>query len=637
MTRNWIDTALRPRLQIARLLPTGGWWLVGLLLVINVLLGLAPVGFVVGTSIVVGKVPGAVAEGVGGGAWDELVRVFVLTAAVFCLQQVLAPVQTAVGAALERRVDGRLRDRFVAAALASTGIGPMEDQRTLDALSEATRQMDSSFQTPGAACSGLLALVARYVRLLGYAVIVALVASVWAALALVGATMVFRYGQRGGLRKYFTVWSTVVGHRRRAVYLREVAMGPAAAKELRVFGLTGWFADRYHEASLAMLAPVTARRRTVYLRPYLLYTVIGLAVGAIVVVTLARGAAAGDISLTGLTLGLQAVVAALLLGEYYPEADVATQYGMLSMTSLTEFEDRIDGAAALGRAPGTGPVPPRSPESSLRFEGVDFSYPGSDRPVLDGLDLELPAGRCTAVVGVNGAGKTTLVKLLTRLYEPTAGRLTSDGTDIAELDVDAWRQQVSVIFQDFVRYELSAADNIALGAAHVPRSTERIRAAAGAAGILDVLDALPRGIDSPLARAYADGADLSGGQWQRVAIARSLYALASGARVLVLDEPTSALDVRAEAAFFDQFVDLTRGVTSLLISHRFSSVRRADHIVVVDEGRLVEQGSHDELMALDGHYAGLFRLQAEQFGDAEPLDPDDDLVAVAAPTDGGAS
>ena len=183
-------------------------------------------------------------------------------------------------------------------------------------------------------------------------------------------------------------------------------------------------------------------------------------------------------------------------------------------------------------------------------------------------------------------------------------------------------------FQDFVRYELSAADNIALGAVHVPRDEAAVRDAADRAGILAALDPLALGLATPLSRAYTDGTDLSGGQWQRVAIARSLYALAAGARVLVLDEPTAALDVRAEAAFFDRFVELTHGVTTVLISHRFSSVRRADHIVVIDAGRVVEQGSHDELMRSDGHYARLFRLQAERFAagldaDGHPGDQDD--------------
>ena len=289
-----------------------------------------------------------------------------------------------------------------------------------------------SFQTGGDACAGLLALIARYVRLTGFAVIVAVVSSWLAALALVAATMLFRYGQRGGLRRYSTVWRDVTGIRRRAEYLRDVAMGPGAAKEMRVFGLSVWFGDRYEDAMSTMLAPVNARRRALYLRPYLGYTAVGLVIGAGVLVALARGAAAGDITLTGLTLGLQSVVAALLLGEYYPESDVPTQYGMQSVGALEEFETRITRAHDLGRSDGVVPVAPTSPRIALRFRHVGFHYPGSDRTVLDGLDLDLPAGRSTAIVGINGAGKTTLVKLLTRLYEPTAGSITSDGVDLAD-------------------------------------------------------------------------------------------------------------------------------------------------------------------------------------------------------------
>ena len=628
MIRTWYTAAVAPRISILRLLPTAGRTLVTTLVTLNLVLGLLPVAFVVATSIVVGHVPAAVTGGIGSPAWDTLVRDFLLAAVAFCGQQLLVPAQAALGVRMKRRVDGLLRDRMLASTLRSTGIGPMEDQATLDALSEATRHIDSDFQTGGDACAGLLALIARYVRLTGFAVIVAVVSSWLAALALVAATMLFRYGQRGGLRRYSTVWRDVTGIRRRAEYLRDVAMGPGAAKEMRVFGLSVWFGDRYEDAMSTMLAPVNARRRALYLRPYLGYTAVGLVIGAGVLVALARGAAAGDITLTGLTLGLQSVVAALLLGEYYPESDVPTQYGMQSVGALEEFETRITRAHDLGRSDGVVPVAPTSPRIALRFRHVGFHYPGSDRTVLDGLDLDLPAGRSTAIVGINGAGKTTLVKLLTRLYEPTAGSITSDGVDLADLDVAAWRRQVSVIFQDFVRYELSAADNIALGAVHVPRDEAAVRDAADRAGILAALDPLPLGLATPLSRAYTDGTDLSGGQWQRVAIARSLYALAAGARVLVLDEPTAALDVRAEAAFFDRFVELTHGVTTVLISHRFSSVRRADHIVVIDAGRVVEQGSHDELMRSDGHYARLFRLQAERFAagldaDGHPGDQDD--------------
>ncbi|KQY46576.1 ABC transporter ATP-binding protein [Cellulomonas sp. Root137] len=625
MLRSWYRTAVLPRRDIARLLPTAGAGLVVGLTALNLVLGLLPVAFVLATSVVVGQVPAAVDGGTGSAAWGDLVRTFVLAAVLFLARQVLAPVQTALGVRMQRRIDGALRDRALRIALRSTSIAPMEDQATLEALTEATREFEADFRSPGASAAGLLALVARYVQLLGFVAVIGVVVSWPAAAAVLAATLVFRYGQRGGLRRYSQVWKNVIGFRRRSVYLREVAMGPAAAKEMRVFGLAGWFTDEYSDATRRMLDPVAARRRQIYLVPYLVYTAIGLVVGAAVLVSIGRSAAAGEITLTALALGIQAVVAAIALGEYYPESDVQTQYGMQAVAALAEFEERMDAAEARLGSSGPGrPVPPGAPEVSVRFEDVHFTYPGSGRPVLDGLDLDLPAGLCTAIVGVNGAGKTTLVKLLTRLHEPTAGRLTVDGTDLADLDVVAWRRQVSVVFQDFVRYELSAADNILVGAVHAPRDPAVVRGAAERAGIADAIDALPGGFDTTLSRAYEGGADLSGGQWQRIAIARSLYALEAGARLLVLDEPTSALDVRAEAAFFDRFVELTRGVTSVLISHRFSSVRRADRIVVIDAGRVVEQGTHDELVAADGHYARLFRLQAERF--AAGLDADGNEV-----------
>jgi ATP-binding cassette subfamily B protein len=237
--------------------------------------------------------------------------------------------------------------------------------------------------------------------------------------------------------------------------------------------------------------------------------------------------------------------------------------------------------------------------------------------VLDKLNLVLPAGRCTAIVGLNGAGKTTIVKLLSRLYEPTAGRLLADGQDIRSYGEDDWRRRIGVIFQDFNRYELTAAENIGFGAIELADDRAQVRAAAARAGILATLDRLPQGLDTPLARQYKGGAELSGGQWQRVAIARALFALENGASILVLDEPTAALDVRAEAAFFEKFVDVTRGATALLISHRFSSVRHADNIVVIADGRVIEQGTHEELLAANGRYAELFHLQAERFTEDE--------------------
>jgi ATP-binding cassette, subfamily B, bacterial len=621
----WCRSALEPRLQILRLLPCAGPALIVALVVVNVALGLLPAAFILATSVLMERVPAAVSGGPGSPAFDALMSTFLLAAAAFIGPQVLAPIQGALAERMRRRVDGQLRDETLRVVMQSAGIAPMEEQETLNALSEVTRLLDAGSNTPGMACSGLLALIARYLRLSAVVAVVAVVASWPAATALAGAALLFRHGNRGGLRKYSAVWRDVAAINRRAIYLRDLAMGGAAAKELRILGLIPWLTRCYRRAFFAAYDPVAARRRQIYLKPYLVYTPIGVAVGAWVMSLLARDAATGQLSLGELAVGIQAATMALLLGEFYPESDVPTQFGMQAVAALAEVRQRVGRFPTVDRGDDRR-VPEGTPAGSLRLDDVSFQYPGTPHRVLNGLTLDLPVGKCTAIVGVNGAGKTTLVKLLTRLYEPTGGAIRADDVDIAAFDAAAWRRQVSVIFQDFVRYELSAADNIALGAAHVQPDPAALARAAREAGIFEVLSRMPSGFNTPLSRAYRGGVDLSGGEWQRIAIARALYALRAGARVLILDEPTSALDVRAEAAFFDRFVELTRGVTSLLISHRFSSVRRADRIVVIDGGRALEQGSHSDLMAADGHYARLFRLQAERF--AAGMDDDGGPVSA---------
>ncbi|HWI03108.1 MAG TPA: ABC transporter ATP-binding protein, partial [Acidimicrobiales bacterium] len=250
-----------------------------------------------------------------------------------------------------------------------------------------------------------------------------------------------------------------------------------------------------------------------------------------------------------------------------------------------------------------------------RFEGVRFAYPGTTRDVFTDLDLTIHPGTSLAIVGGNGAGKTTLIKLLARMHEPQGGIIRVDGTPLDHFDPAAWRRRLAVIFQDFVRYELPAADNVGFGGVGLLGDDRALSAAATKAGAADLIHRLPAGWDTPLNRQYTGGADLSGGQWQRVALARALFAVEAGAGILVLDEPTANLDVRAEAALFEDFLDLTRGLTTILISHRFSTVRHADRIVVLEGGCVVEDGSHDELLAAGGRYAGMFRLQAARFHD----------------------
>ncbi|HEV7214817.1 MAG TPA: ATP-binding cassette domain-containing protein, partial [Chloroflexota bacterium] len=268
------------------------------------------------------------------------------------------------------------------------------------------------------------------------------------------------------------------------------------------------------------------------------------------------------------------------------------------------------------KPPSTASLPASAPDAAIRFTDVSFRYPGRGVDVLTGLDLTIPAGHSLAIVGLNGAGKTTLIKLLTRLYLPDAGVISVDDVDLATLDAADWQRRLTAVFQDFGRYELSVRENVGLGAPDQACDQARLCEAARLAGALELIEALPHGWDTILSRRYSGGVDLSGGQWQRIALARALFAALGGARVLVLDEPTASLDVRAEADLYSRFLDITKGLTTILISHRFSTVRRAERICVLEHGRVVEEGSHEELLAAGGSYASMFALQAMRFSEA---------------------
>jgi ABC-type multidrug transport system fused ATPase/permease subunit len=273
--------------------------------------------------------------------------------------------------------------------------------------------------------------------------------------------------------------------------------------------------------------------------------------------------------------------------------------------------------APVGALPGGSRDAAKMPAREVRFRGVTFAYPGGSSPVLDGFDLTIPAGSSLAIVGQNGAGKTTLAKLLCRLYDPQSGAIEIDGVDLRDLSIDAWRARLAAVFQDFIRFEWPLRDNI----------SPRLRSVQGPSGSSDD-DAIAKALeaagasnlaslDTVLARGYDGGTDLSGGQWQRVALARALYAVERGAGVVLLDEPTAQLDVRGEAEIFDRILSATRRCTTILISHRFSTVRHANRICVLERGRVVELGTHDELMAKGGRYKTMFDLQAQRFGAAE--------------------
>ncbi len=255
----------------------------------------------------------------------------------------------------------------------------------------------------------------------------------------------------------------------------------------------------------------------------------------------------------------------------------------------------------------TGPFP----EDGIRFENVSFHYPGSDVPALDNVTLHIRNGESLAIVGENGSGKTTLIKLLTRLYTPTQGRILFEGQDLQDWDVDALRRKISVIFQDFARYQLKVGENVGIGNVPYMDDREQLVSATQKGLAAEFIGELPRGYDTQLGTWFKDGKELSGGQWQKIALSRAF--MRSDADVLILDEPTAAMDAQAEADVFRHFRELTANSISIIISHRFSTVRIADHIIVLDHGRIIEEGTHGYLLAKNGQYAKLFRLQARGY------------------------
>lgn len=578
---------------------------------LNILVGILPLGFMVGTSVAIERVTAS-----GPAArWAGVLVAVVLAVAALLMQTVLSPFRAVFTELISRRVDGVCARDLMRATLADAPVDLLERPDILDRLSDARRGLVEYSITPGSAVAGLTALVARYAQLVGALVIVGVLLGPVAALVIGAAALVARSGYRVVQAQVSLLWRTTAAARRKAYYVLDTGSAPAAAKEIRVLGTLPWWQARGERDSGEFLRRVWRGRRRVSVWPFVAYSLVVLAGGVTVLVMLRDAAGHGGLGVLGLSLALQAIGIPMRFGAYFPEADVQTENGMQARDAMLEIT-RAAQEKALSRLPTEGHPAREVPASGIAFEKVSFAYPGSDRRVLDELDLRLQAGTSTAIVGLNGAGKTTLVKLLSRLYEPVDGRVTVDGTALTEFDARSWQKRLAVIHQDYVRYELDAAANIGLGAPERMGDAGALARAVEWAGATDVTAALPDGLATVLSSRYPGGVDLSGGQWQRIALARALFAVQAGASVLVLDEPTAQLDVRAEVAFFDRFLELTKGLTTVVISHRFSTVRRADQIVVLDGGRITERGSHEELLMVGGRYADLFELQARRFADS---------------------
>ena len=390
--------------------------------------------------------------------------------------------------------------------------------------------------------------------------------------------------------------------RRELDYVRQVAASAEAAKEVKIFGLNRFLVARYLELAVSFFRAnrKIAVRRAMWGSILTAISTIAyyFAYAYIVWRTLQGEFSIGNLTfLAGSFLRLRGLLEQLLMGF----SSVAGQALYLDdLFSFFEIEPEI-----------VSPAKPRPFPNPIRegfsFEDVGFCYPGAERWAVRNLSFQLKAGEVLALVGENGAGKTTLVKLLARLYDPDEGRILLDGHDLREYDLFALRSNIGVIFQDFVRFHLTAADNIAVGLIDTRDDRERIVKAAERSLADEVIAKLPEGYDQMIGKRFRTGIDLSGGEWQKIAIARAYM---RDAQVLILDEPTAALDARAEFEVFQRFKELSAGKTAVLISHRFSSVRMADRIVVLGEGRVEAVGTHQELLAQGGRYAELFELQA---------------------------
>jgi ABC-type multidrug transport system fused ATPase/permease subunit len=572
-----------------RSLATAWWTLLGAR-------GVLPAVFAVAMGALVGAVQRG--EAMGGP--------LLVAGAAFVLLQVLTPVHQTVSYHLGDRTAAWLYDRLTAACVEPPGMGHLEDEKLTSDLTTA-RDFDLGMTGPPLSISlefiagglvELLAGLASGVVLFAYAW--------WAPLVLAGAWLATHW-----LLSESAVWhdrntEEVRAAQRDAEYAYRIAVDPPAAKEVRLFGLAGWVLDwfvarrtklhrlqyeatRLREKSVAASLALVGAANVVVLWSLASAVIDGrLALGpAVTFVTAAVGASA--IAFGGLNWALDGA-AAPVAAVLRLEAAMAPK-----------------GALPTGNRSAAG-VPAREG----RFRDVTFAYPGSSASgasVLEGFDLTIPAGSSLAIVGSNGAGKTTLAKLLCRLYDPQAGAIEVDGVDLRELDLASWRSRIAAVFQDFVRFELPLRDNVAPSGA----PDDDVRAALVSAAAADLA-----ALDTVLARGYARGTDLSGGQWQRVALARALCAVRLGAGVVILDEPTAQLDVRGEAEIFERILAATRDCTTILVSHRFSTVRHADRICVLERGKVVELGSHDELMALRGRYFTMFDLQARRFAAGEP-------------------
>ena len=601
-------STLPVRIRMLRCLADGGFGAVAgytLLQLANVLL---PSATALATAAVISEIS---RHGGQPRAFSYAVPPLIYLAAAMVAAQLIAAFLWPAADLVRTRIDAVHRERLARLAVGAPTIVELERPEVQDLIKAASGESTNWVEkTPSDGALGQWNMILRYLGMIASALVLARY-SWWLIPVVVIPAVALRRMSVTRWLSHFRIWRAGLGEHRRYWYWGRIAISPAEGKELRVFGLEQWLLDRGQRHIHAHMDPVweddlrAARAKW----KYALLTFFPLAaVFAFVGIGTAHGhgtLAAETVVLTSAWAVFQAIMFTF---------DTVAVEGAIPVMEAAHALERVLAGTARGMAPEPAAVDEgRTP--LVRFEGVGFSYPESTRPVLRGLDLEIRPGELLAVVGLNGAGKSTMTKILAGLYEPVAGRVTADGADIRGLGYEAWRTRLSVVFQDFVKYPLSARENVVLGRRGLEGGDldAALEQAARDSGFDQVLERLPLGWDTPLSKTREHGVDLSGGQWQQVALARALFAVRNGARVLVLDEPTAHLDVRTEFEVFARLADVAGQASVVLISHRLSTVRQADRIVLLDGGRIVESGSHDELIERGGGYAEMFAVQAERF------------------------
>jgi len=519
----------------------------------------------------------------------------VLVAALAATQRGLSTCQSLLRAQLGQRVNEMILEKALTLELRH-----FEDSEFYDKLTRARREASTR---PLSLVMRSFGLVQNGIALASYGTLLAQF-SHWAVLVLLLAGLPSFVAEAKFSGDAFRLFRWRSPETRMQMYLETVLAREDHAKEVKLFGLGPLLLERYRAIFRKVFREdrsLTIRRDTWGFFLGLVSTTAFYAAYAWIAVSAVHGA---------ITLGEMTMYVLLFRqGQAAVSASLAAISGMyednLYLSTLYDFLDTPVEASSGSAA--TGP----DPADGVRFEQVSFTYPGASEPAVSNVSFQLRPGQSLALVGENGSGKTTLIKLLTRLYVPSSGRITLDGLDLAEWSPAALRRRVAVIFQDFARYQLKVGENIGVGDVEHFEDEARWRAAAELATASPFVEELPAGYQTQLGKWFKDGRELSGGQWQKIALARAF--IREGADILVLDEPTAAMDARAEAQVFAQFRELAQERMVILISHRFSTVRMADQILVIQGGRILERGNHEALMGLDGLYAHLFSLQARGY------------------------